>query len=98
MSNKKGIRIEKILELYNEGLQPIEIAEQLNCSNSNIIKRLKNIGIEIIKDYSKRRYSRLGRHSINEEFFNVIDNEAKAYFLGLMYSDGRVTNSQFYLN
>ena len=97
MSNKKGIKIEKILELYNEGLQPIEIAEQLNCSISNITKRLKKIRIEIIRDYSKHRYSRLGRHSINEEFFNVIDNEAKAYFLGLMYSDGSVTNNQFYL-
>ena len=97
MSDKKGIEIEKILELYNKGLQPIEIAEQLNCSSSNITRRLKKIGIEIKRNYSKHRYSRLGRHSINEDFFNVIDNEAKAYFLGLMYSDGSVTNNQFYL-
>lgn len=97
MGNKKGIEIEKILELYNKRLQPIEIAEQLNCSSSNITRRLKKIGIEIKRNYSKHRYSRLGRHSINEDFFNVINNEAKAYFLGLMYSDGSVTNNQFYL-
>ena len=97
MGNKKGIEIEKILELYNKGLQTVEIAEQLNCNISNITRRLRKVGIEPKRDYSKHRYSRLGRHSINEDFFNEIDNEAKAYFLGLMYSDGSVTDTQFYL-
>lgn len=38
----KGIKIDEIIKLYNEGLQPVEIAEQLNCAISNITKRLKN--------------------------------------------------------
>lgn len=94
---KKEIEIEKILELYNKGLQPIEIAEQLNCCVTNITRRLKKNGVNVCRDYSKHRYSRVGRHSIDEDFFNEIDDEAKAYFLGLMYSDGSVATTQFYL-
>lgn len=30
-------------------------------------------------------------------FFDYIDTEAKAYFLGLMFSDGSVTRNQFYI-
>lgn len=94
---KKGIKIERILELYNKGLNTSEIAEKLECSHSNISKRLKNIGITIERDYSKMRRSRIGRLAVDEDFFEFIDNESKAYFLGLMYSDGSVTSNQFYI-
>ena len=36
-------------------------------------------------------------YSMNENFFDVIDNENKAYFLGLMFADGNVqSNGNFY--
>lgn len=34
------------------------------------------------------------KYSYNEDFFEVIDTEAKAYFLGLMYADGNVQKTQ----
>ena len=95
---KKGITLESIIELYNQNLTTVEIAEKLGCSYSNIGKRLKKAGINYERDYSKQRLpSRINRHKINESFFETIDSESKAYFLGLMYSDGSVSKNQFYL-
>lgn len=95
---KKGIKLEKIIELYNQNLTTVEIAEKLGCSHSNIGRRLKKAGISYKRDYSKRRLpSRINKYKINENFFEVIDSESKAYFLGLMYSDGSVSKNKFYL-
>lgn len=97
MSKKKNIKLEDILSLYNQGLPPIQIGEQLNCGCTNIVKRLRKAGINFKRDYSKVRYSRKGRHTLDINFFRTIDTEAKAYFLGLMYSDGSVSDNQCYL-
>lgn len=94
---KKGIKIERILDLYNQGIPPVQIAEQLGCCTVNITRRLKKSGISFVRDYSSIRRSRAGRYSIDEDYFETIDTEGKAYFLGLMYSDGSVTKNQFYL-
>lgn len=95
---KKGIKLEEIIELHRQGLIPIRIAESLNCSSSNITRRLKKAGITPIRDYTSRKMpSRLNRHKVNEAFFDYIDTEAKAYFLGLMFSDGSVSRNQFYI-
>ena len=96
--NKKGITLESIIELYNQNLTIVEIAEKLGCSLSNISRRFKKAGISYKRDYSKRRMpNRINRHKINEDFFEAIDSESKAYFLGLMYSDGSVSKNTFYL-
>ena len=97
MGKKLGIKIEHLISLYNQGYSPVQIAEKYECNVSNITKRLKKSGINFKRDYSKTRYSRKGRYRININFFKTIDSEIKAYFLGLMYSDGSVTKNQFYL-
>lgn len=94
---KLRIKFNEIVELHNQGLNIAEIAEKLGCCSSNISHRLKRNNILIKRDYSKVRRTRKGRHKINENFFKSIDNESKAYFLGLMYSDGSVSKNQFYL-
>lgn len=95
---KKGIKLEEIIELYNNGVPPVQIAEKFNCCTVNITRRLKKAGINFIRDYSKMRLpTRINKHKVNESFFDFIDNEAKAYFLGLMFSDGSVSKNQFYL-
>lgn len=43
--NTKVIDLKSILDLYNQGLQPIEIGEKLGYSNSTISKYLKKVGI-----------------------------------------------------
>lgn len=95
---KKGIKLEEIIKLFEQGLPPIQIAEKLNCGTSNVTKRLKRAGINFIRDYTTRRMpSRLNRHKVDETFFDYIDTESKAYFLGLMFSDGSVSKNQFYI-
>lgn len=94
---KKGIQKEKILELYNKGLNITEIAEELGCDRTNIHHRLKRLGIKYNRDYSKTRRTRVNRLAVDEDYFEFIDTEAKAYFLGIMYSDGSVTKNYLYL-
>lgn len=38
---KKGIKIESIIDLYNKGLTPVQISEELGCTIANITRRLK---------------------------------------------------------
>lgn len=97
MTNKKNISLNEILVLYHSGKTPIEIAELLSCTHSNISKRLKRSGVPFHRDYTKTRYSRKGRYAINESFFDRIDTPEKAYFLGLLFADGSVTENGFYI-
>ena len=97
MSKKLGIKIDEIVTLYNQGNTPAQIAERYGCCTSNITRRLKKVGIEFKRDYLKTRHNRNGRHKIDTDFFKCINTEEKAYFLGIMYSDGSVSDNQFYL-
>lgn len=94
---KKGIDIEQVLELFRQGMPLVQISEKFGCTRSNIGHILRRRGITYHRDYSTTRYSRNGRYKINGDFFETIDTEAKAYFLGVMYSDGSVSTHQFYL-
>lgn len=92
----KGIKIEDILELHNVGFSAIEIGLELNCSLSNVSKRLKKLGIKSLRT-SNKKWARKNRYKIEELFFEKINNEQKAYVLGLMYADGSVSKDSFYL-
>lgn len=97
MRRSLNIDTNYIISLYNEGKSPIEIAEIYNCWIGSITRRLRAQGIQIKRDYSKTRYSRKGKHKIDINFFEKINTEEKAYFLGIMFSDGSVSKNQFYL-
>lgn len=94
---KKNIKLEEIVELYNTYNNIGIIAERLNCCAANISKRLKKAGVSINRDYSKRRESNREKLYVEESYFKSIDTEDKAYFLGLMYADGSVSKNTFYL-
>lgn len=98
MTNKKGIALSEIVELYEQGLTPVQISEKFGCCCINITRRLKKAGIPFKRDYSKSRRSIDTRvHSLDVHYFDTIDTEEKAYFLGLMFADGSVSKNQFYL-
>lgn len=94
---KKNIKLEEIVELYNTYNNVGIIAEKLNCCIANISRRLKKAGINVSRDYSKRRESSREKLYVDESYFKSIDTEDKAYFLGLMYADGSVSKNTFYL-
>lgn len=74
---------EDIQDLYSKGLECKEIATKLNLHSTTVSRIAKTININFHKGNKNRRL-----HSINEDFFSVINNEEKAYFLGLLYADG----------
>ena len=72
-----------IINEYNSGLTIMELAKKYNCTNSVILSIFKrnNLSFRETRDYTKK-------YSINEKYFDSIDNQDKAYILGLLYTDG----------
>lgn len=77
--------IEKeILESYiNKGIPVTEIAEKLKKSTSTIFRYMKEYEIKSSIGSQGAR-----KQKFNENFFEVIDTEEKAYWLGFIAADG----------
>lgn len=74
---------EEVVELYKNGMSSCKIAAICNCSSVNIRRILKN---NIVTMRGSSENSR--KYKINEDFFDKIDTEEKAYILGFLYADG----------
>lgn len=66
------------------------IAKKYNVDSSSACTLFQRRGVKIRKNPSL--WNRV--YSINENYFEKIDSEDKAYFLGLMYADGNVFGSR----
>lgn len=73
-------QLELVVELYLSGISTIKIGEQLGYHPVSVWKLLNANNIET----PKRKYE------ADLTFFDVIDNEIKAYLLGFWYADGNV--------
>lgn len=79
----------EIIKMYADGNSMDKIAELVGCSARNIINILVKNNIQ------SRSHSKAGqKYEINEDFFEKIDTEEKAYFLGLLYADGCVSSTR----
>ncbi|MCI6458405.1 MAG: LAGLIDADG family homing endonuclease [Clostridium sp.] len=76
----------EIIEDYKKGMSGCKIAEKYEMKTHQIYYILKKNGI---KSRSNKENSRKYTH--NEDFFEVIDTETKAYWLGFMYADGYIS-------
>lgn len=80
--------VQKIIELYQQGKSGREILEyfpgKLKCDNT-IVSILRENNIPIRPRGQQQTIE-------NEDFFEVIDTEEKAYYLGLFVTDGYVLN------
>lgn len=76
-----GNHKEEIIDRYLSGQGSYTIAKAFGCHDASILERLRAWGIEIrnLRDYA---------YSVNQNFFDVIDNEVKAYVLGFWMADG----------
>lgn len=73
----------EICRLYAAGTSCPKIAEQFGVSNALVLRYLEQAGIDRrCAEDAHRKYP------IYEEFFDNIDTEEKAYFLGFLYADG----------
>lgn len=76
-------QVATIIKLYTKkGWTAREIAHKFSTKAEKISKIIKENGFKI----TRRKVNRC----LNEEYFDVIDNSEKAYFLGLLLADGCV--------
>ncbi|MGL4847912.1 MAG: LAGLIDADG family homing endonuclease [Clostridium sp.] len=78
-------KLEKeIIELYKRGLSLSQVAQKTGYKSPNTIRN-------ILKKYNIETRGKSGyKEPFNEDFFENIDSEEKAYFLGYMMADGNV--------
>jgi intein-encoded DNA endonuclease-like protein len=79
-------QITYIIDQYNNGLSSEHIANILKINASTVLKILKKNNIEIRPTSISNR-----KHKIDQNIFEKIDNEYKAYFLGYLYADGAIS-------
>lgn len=81
-------KCEELFEKYKNGYSLSQIAKEINRGRDAVKSIFKNYGFDI-KDTS--RYGRMSDYNINENYFENIDNEEKAYWLGFFLGDGYIT-------
>ena len=75
----------KIIDLYKEGYSGIKIAEILNLKSRTVYRLIKKSGITRSNSINSRKYY------VDHNFFETIDTEEKAYWLGFLMADGSVS-------
>lgn len=75
--------LDKIAKLYEDGQSISSISRDLLIDRQALTRLFKDNQIEI---RGKHSYAR--KYDLNEYYFDVIDNEEKAYMLGFIYADG----------
>ncbi len=75
-------KYEKAKKLYSQGVSLTKISKELEMDRGTLSKNLKKDGVEVV---NRQNLSR-----VNENIFEIIDTEEKAYWLGFMYADGYV--------
>lgn len=85
---KKNINEQKIIKLYLAGESQSMIAKKLGVSQWLISQKLKNNKIK-----TRPKYYKLNRrkYTVNEDFFNKIDNNV-AWVLGWILADGSLSD------
>lgn len=77
----------EIIAKYISGASCYTLAKQCNCSPQTIYSIIKKSGTQL------RTLSEAAtKYTHDKNFFKTIDSEEKAYYLGLLYADGNVTN------
>ena len=79
---------EIINEYINNKKSANVICKQYNCDSSSIIRHLREWGIPI-RNSASNRYNNL--YNVNIHYFDNIDTEHKAYWLGYIFADGHIS-------
>lgn len=77
-----------IIEAYKNNMSLREIEKHFGATRVTVSKFLESKGIKTVKGNHYRKYF----HDI--DFFEKIDTEEKAYWLGFIFADGYIVNNQ----
>lgn len=80
---------DEIKKLYESGLSIRKIEEFCNVKRSRINSILNELGVKM---KTKGNSYKIRKYSLNETYFNKIDNEEKAYWLGFIIADGHISD------
>lgn len=80
----------QIIAAYKNNISLRQIEKDFNVSRKTISKFLEEKGIKTVKENHYRKYFH------NFDFFEKIDSEEKAYWLGFMFADGYIVNYDNY--
>lgn len=78
----------ELCNLYQNGENTVTLAKKFGVTPRTINLRLKKTGIVLkpkLKDYHRK-------YKVNRYYFNNIDSEDKAYWLGFIFGDGGISN------
>jgi hypothetical protein len=78
----------EVEQLYATGLTIDEVADQLGCQRSAIYTRIVKQGVN--RNKRESRFIKTTPSRRNFDFFDSIDSQAKAYWLGFICADGWV--------
>jgi len=92
----------QICELYQTGLTTRQVAEKVGRSQAYVAKLVLLNGLSRTHSESNgmqrpnpsiidRTRTRTRAHAVNESYFDVIDTEPKAYWLGFLLADGYIS-------
>lgn len=73
-----------IIQSYLDGESSVKIGKRYNIDHKPILKLLKRNGVYV--DKLARRFHR--QYALNEDYFDNIDTQDKAYILGFFFADG----------
>lgn len=79
---KTKFNLDKLIDFYLHGQSTRQVAKEIGCSQNTVVRLLKEHNILRRKPSSHRT------HTFNYNYFDLIDTEEKAYFLGLLWADG----------
>lgn len=81
------MEISKLQNEYQMGKSLTQIAKDNNISRWKLTKLLKDSGENIVNKHNSLKF--------NENYFDVIDTEEKAYWLGFIFADGCIMSKTY---
>lgn len=83
-----------ICDLYSNGYSMNQIRKIIGCSQTSVTKILRNNNIEIKPKYIWNREN-YNKHTLIFNYFENIDSEDKAYWLGYITADGTISKDKY---
>lgn len=81
---------QSIIRDYQEGLSSLKIKDKYGVNPTTVFNILKRNGLSGRSNSINSR-----KYFCNEDFFEVINTEEKAYWLGFVYADGWISKQQY---